>query len=110
MPSWPWVLLLLAVSGMVPTARAEDGYELWLRYPAAPAQWLETYHRAISEVVTGTSSPTLKIATAELARGLTGMLGTAPPAVAAPTREGSLILGTPRSLPLIGKLPLDLAH
>src|SRR5215469_15470199 len=108
MPCWSQVLLLLTVWGMAPAALAEDGYELWLRYRALPPPWLETYHRAVTEVVAGTRSPTLEIAGAELERGLAGMLGSAPPAAATPTRDGSLILGTPRSLPLIARLPLDL--
>jgi alpha-glucuronidase len=108
MPSWSQVLLLLTVLGTAPAALAEDGYELWLRYHPLPAQWLETYHRAVTEIVSGTRSATLDIAGAELARGLTGMLGAAPPSAPAPTRNGSLILGTPRSLALIARLPLDL--
>jgi len=108
MPSWSQVLLLLTVWGTAPAALAEDGYELWLRYRAVPAPWLETYHRSVTEVVAGTRSPTLEIAAAELARGLAGLLGSAPPPAPAPTRDGSLILGTPRSLPLIARLPLDL--
>ena len=79
MPSWSQVLLLLTVWGTAPAALAEDGYELWLRYRAVPAPWLETYHRSVTEVVAGTRSPTLEIAAAELARGLAGLLGSAPP-------------------------------
>src|SRR5215469_17785196 len=108
MPSWSQVLLLLTVWGMAPAALAEDGYELWLRYRPVPAPWLETYHHAVTQVVSGTHSPTLEIAASELARGLGGMLGAAPPPAPAPSRDGSLILGTPRSLPLIAALPLDL--
>jgi alpha-glucuronidase len=108
MPSWSQVLLLLTVWGIAPAALAEDGYELWLRYRPLPAPWLETYHRAVTQLVAGTRSPTLEVASAELERGLAGMLGSAPPSAPAPTRDGSLILGTPRSLPLIARLPLDL--
>jgi alpha-glucuronidase len=110
MPSWPRVLLLLTVLGTAPAAFAEDGYELWLRYRPVPAQWLENYHRAVTEIVLGRRSPTLEIAGSELARGLAGMLGSAPPTAAVPDRDGSLILGTPRSLPWIARLPLDLGR
>jgi alpha-glucuronidase len=110
MPSWSQVLLLLTVWGMAPAALAEDGYELWLRYRPLPAQWLETYHRTVTQLVSGTRSATLEIAGAEMARGLTGMLGTAPPRAPAPSQDGSLILGTPRSLPLIARLALDLGR
>ena len=109
MPSWSPLLLLLTMLGLAPAAVAEDGYELWLRYHPVPAPWLATYTQALTQVVAGTThSPTLAIADAELARGLAGMLGNAPPAAAAPTRDGSLILGTARSSPVIARLPLDL--
>jgi alpha-glucuronidase len=110
MPSWVRVLLLLTVLGTAPAALAEDGYELWLRYPPLPAQWLEAYHREVTQVVSGSPSATLDIARAELTRGLAGMLGAAVPAAPAPTTDGSVILGTPRSLPLIARLPLDLGR
>ena len=108
MPSWLRELLLLTLLAAAPAAYAEDGYQLWLRYPPVPAPWLESYHRAVAEVVSGTRSPTLEIAQTELARGLAGMLGAAPPSAPAPSRDGSVILGTPRSLPLLAQLPLEL--
>src|SRR5215470_6537914 len=108
MAYWSPVLLLLTVWGAASTALAEDGYELWLRYRPVPTPWLETYHRAVTQVVAGSHSPTLDVADAELTRGLAGMLGSAPPSSAAPTQDGCLILGTPRSLSLIASLPLDL--
>ena len=102
------VLLLLTLLATAPAACAEDGYELWLRYRPVPSPWGENYRRAVSQIVAGERSPTLEIARSELMRGLAGMLGTAPPRAAAATRDGSLLLGTPRSLPLIGRLPLGL--
>jgi alpha-glucuronidase len=69
--------LLLVV---VPLARAEDGYRLWLRYePVADSSLRESYSRALGEVVLatpdGAESPTLGAARAELVAGLRGLLG-----------------------------------
>ena len=73
----PALLRFLALLLLVPLARADDGYRLWLRHeplPAAPA---------IPAVVIATrddaGSPTLAVARDELAAGLGGLLGRAPP-------------------------------
>ncbi|HYC71433.1 MAG TPA: alpha-glucuronidase [Opitutaceae bacterium] len=73
----PALLRFLALLLLVPLARADDGYRLWLRHeplPAAPA---------IPAVVIATrddaGSPTLAAARDELAAGLGGLLGRAPP-------------------------------
>ena len=49
------------------SARAEDGYRLWLRYP--------TTDKAGSPLTPGASSPMIAAAKAELARGLAGRTG-----------------------------------
>jgi alpha-glucuronidase len=102
-----WLLLLSLASSASP-ARAEDGYELWLRYRPVPAEWLAAYRPKVSEVVSSEHSPTLDVARAELSRGLGGLLGTAPPLSSHPTRDGSIILGTARATPLIAGLQLGL--
>ena len=102
------LLLALGLLGLVPAAGAEDGYDLWLRYAAADAQHRSAYQTAITQVVAATDSATLQAAHTELRRGLTHLLGAAPPDAASPTADGALLLGTPRSLPLLAKLPLDL--
>src|SRR3989344_2409037 len=58
-------LLLLAA----PSARAEDGYELWLRYrPLAPSYATKVAAIAPALVVDAPPSPTVDAATAELGR------------------------------------------
>ena len=100
-------LLLLAV--VAPCAYAEDGYDLWLRYRPVQGEWLETYRAAASEIVPPRAqSPTLEAASSELSRGLGGLLGATLPLVSQPTRDGSVIIGTPRSSALIAGLPLEL--
>jgi alpha-glucuronidase len=92
-----------------PGAFAEDGYDLWLRYRPLEGEWLATYRAAATEIVQPRKpSPTLQTASAELTRGLGGLLRMALPVVARPTKAGSIILGTPRSSPLIAGLHLDL--
>ena len=106
------LLLSVAISTVVavPT-HAEDGYDLWLRYRPTTSESLTSYYRhAASEIVTGSSSATLDIVRSELSRGLSSLLGATRPIVAAPTRDGSVIFGTPRSSPLIGKLGLPMAR
>ena len=100
---------LLVASAMLAllgdTARAEDGYDLWLRYPrVTDAARLAEYRAAASQLVTGADSPTLRAARDELVAGLTGLVGTAPEVRDAVSADGAIVLGTPRSSPLIRSL------
>ena len=101
-----WRLALLMLCGASQAAVAEDGYDLWLRYRPLPPAQREADRRALSAIVAAARSPTLDIAQAELVRGLGGLLGTAPPLNAEPTRDGSLVFGTARTSPLIAALRL----
>src|SRR5215813_7566709 len=102
-------LALLALAVMGPAARAEDGYDLWLRYRPVQDDLLSAYRAAATEIVAPrTLSPTLAVAASELSRGFGGLLGTAPTAVPEPTRDGSVVFGTPAASPLIAQLHLDL--
>lgn len=100
-------LLLAALIMAAAGARAEDGYDLWLRYRPMSGEWLKSYRDAAREIVPGTPSATLSIAQAELVRGLGGLLGEELPISAQPTRDGSIIFGTPQSSALIAGLKLD---
>src|SRR5271154_1123312 len=44
------LLVCLVVSGL-PFARAEDGYDLWLRYRPVEAPWSERYGTSVRELV-----------------------------------------------------------
>ncbi|HVO09613.1 MAG TPA: alpha-glucuronidase family glycosyl hydrolase [Vicinamibacteria bacterium] len=95
------------------TARAEDGYELWLRYrPVSDAALLARYRAAIRELVVEGDSPTLRAAREELTRGLRGLLHRETPAGASAAADGALLVGTPRGSKAIGSLGLssDLAR
>lgn len=100
------VLLLLAAGHVV----AEDGYDLWLRYPALD----DTGRTALSGQLRAIAapadpSPGIVAAIAELRRGLSGLVGQPVPVVAGP-RPGAVLLGTPRDLPAIGALDLPLTQ
>ena len=99
-------VLVLGSTLAFPTV-AEDGYELWLRYPQANATSRERYREAISSIVTSKASPTLQAAHDELAAGLKGILGVDIPSGDSPEGSGVLLLGTPSS-PFIAELALPL--
>ena len=95
--------ILLAVPSV---ARAEDGYDLWLRYrQVADASRLAEYRGSITALVMEGASPTLRAARDELIMGLRGLLGTSI-AVEVGPRAGTLIVGTPASSPLVASLGL----
>ncbi|WP_421731426.1 alpha-glucuronidase family glycosyl hydrolase [Brevundimonas sp.] len=106
-----WLILLVIAAifvGAPRMAAAEDGYELWLRYPPAEASLAGGYRNAARGLVPGENSPTIQIATTELTRGLTGMIGQAP-APSDTVADGAILYGTPASSPLIAGLGIDLA-
>ena len=93
---------LLAAPLCVTGAHAEDGYDLWLRYrPVAGA-------RARPAIISTADTPTLKVARAELERGLTGLLGSAPTQGSGQAGAGTILLGTPAGSPVVAALNLPL--
>src|SRR4051794_30252592 len=91
------VLLLITATA----ARAEDGYRLWLRYDALPARALRVYRPLVTSVVVQGKSATLDAARAELSEGCAGMLGRSVPSSERVERDGAIVVGTPKSSPLI---------
>jgi len=95
---WVVLAILAGVMGSRP-ARAEDGYDLWLRYrPVAGAQ-------DVRGVVRDERDPTIDLAAAELVRGLSQMAARSVGESA--IGDGSVVIGTPRS-PRIAALRLPL--
>ena len=91
--------VLLAVTMTASAVRAEDGYDLWLRYrPLSAAQ-----RPVVRTVAPSADTPTLKVARAELERGLGGLVGGAP----APDSP-IILLGTPSGSPAVAALSLPL--
>ncbi|HKB96892.1 MAG TPA: alpha-glucuronidase family glycosyl hydrolase [Rhizomicrobium sp.] len=95
-------LLLLAVP-----ARAEDGYDLWLRYRPMEANAQAQYRPLATAIVSEGTSPSLNAARDELTRGLSGLLDR--PVGTGAVAEGAVVIGTPANSPLIAGLKLPLA-
>ncbi|KQV56110.1 MULTISPECIES: alpha-glucuronidase family glycosyl hydrolase [unclassified Caulobacter] len=85
------LLLLIA-----PAARAEDGYDLWLRYKPVEASARAPYAAAARAVAPVADRPGLQLARAELVRGLTGLLGQAPATAERASQDGVILLGLPQ--------------
>lgn len=105
---WPAAILfclgLLALS----PARAEDGYDLWLRYRPLPNAQAQAYRAQLQALVAPQSTELQRSARAELLRGLEGLLGQAPASATQVEGGGTLVIGTPASSTLIARLRLPL--
>src|SRR3954470_18309540 len=97
--------LLTFVMGL---ARAEDGYDLWLRYRPLDDAAQARYAPLARGVLAAHTSPTQQAALAELQRALRGLLGAEPQLQDTPT-QGAIVLGTPASSAVIAALDLPLA-
>jgi alpha-glucuronidase len=106
---------LLTLSGIVSfahmsPAHAEDGYDLWLRYPPMESSSAGDAWRARTvQIVAASGSSTLEIARRELSNGLAGLLNTRIPETREVTANGALVIGTPASSPAIAALGFDLS-
>ena len=103
----PWLIICLIVCLQLftsATAKAEDGYRLWLRYDPLPHSALGAYRPRVTSVVVQGRSATLDAARAELVGGCAGLLGGAVPAAEEVVRDGAVVVGTPRSSPLVAGL------
>lgn len=69
-----WMVALATVV-LPPAARAEDGYDLWLRYRPADAARSHDLAAHATAIVASGSDPMLAVAVAELQRGVQGMTG-----------------------------------
>ncbi len=99
-----WVVLAGAL--WTAPARAEDGYDLWLRYRSLPTAQAGAVATQATAIVRDERNPTLDLAAAELARGLSGLTGRA---VADGTvTDGAIVIGTAKSARIAGLgLPLQ---
>lgn len=88
---------------------AETGYEVWLRYPPLPVNLLPAVQPRLTAIVVPGNSATLTTIRAELSAGCSGLLGTPIPVREAIERDGTILVGTPKSSPLITKLKINLA-
>ena len=83
-------------------ARAESGYELWLRYTLVKDTVRRAeYRAALLRVVSQGGSPTSRAAIDELRTALRALLGAVPRMTRGMVAGNSLIIGTPTSSQLI---------
>jgi alpha-glucuronidase len=99
--------ILLVALLAAPAAWAEDGYELWLRYPrVSDAALLKEYQSLVSSILVAGESPTSRVAREELTRGIRGLLGVEVPLVRDSARDGVIVAGTPATSTRIAGLNL----
>jgi len=89
-----FTLFIFSLLIMAIPAKAEDGYDLWLRYNRiADHDKIKTYQRAIASVLIAGESATLDVAQRELSLALTGLLGKPPAFQTTLQKNGTLIIG-----------------
>lgn len=100
--------LLASIVVLIPAdAEAEDGYALWLRYKPSAAATVSVDRERARALLPQGGSTTIRIAAAELKRGLAGIHGVEPPEVPAPV-DGAIVFGTPAGSNDIAALRLPL--
>jgi alpha-glucuronidase len=105
MPDRRFVGLVLGLAAAWPiSARAEDGHRLWLRYDRLPERVLGAYRPRLASVVVPAGSATFDAVRTELVDGLSGLLGHPVPVAGDVDRAGAVVVGTPRSSPIIAGL------
>ncbi len=101
-----FIFLALFLTLVIP-ARAEDGYDLWLRYqPIVEPKLRKAYQQQLGSILVEANAPSLDVAAAELQRGLSGLLGK-PVASTKKLSSNALVIGTPANSPLIASLNLS---
>jgi alpha-glucuronidase len=101
----PTIGVGLIALGASAVARAETGYELWLRYaPVADASTRAGYRNAATAIVVQDRGPTAAIAASELERGLGKLLGAAVPRADTVRGAGAVVVGTPSGSPIVAAL------
>ncbi|HEX7764743.1 MAG TPA: alpha-glucuronidase family glycosyl hydrolase, partial [Cellvibrio sp.] len=102
-----WLCCLIPMLA-IGKAKAEDGYEMWLRYHAvANEQQLKTYRQQITQLVVQGESATMQKAATELQRGLSGLLAKPVASATQHPAKNALIVGTPKNSALIAALGLE---
>jgi alpha-glucuronidase len=96
------ILLFAAVA-----TKADDGYRLWLRFDQLPGPAISQLRFQVTSVVINANSPTLDAIRSELVNACAGLLGRAPAVRTSIERDGTVIVGTPASSPLISGLKWD---
>ena len=107
MPRYIIKLLLLIILCFNFSAKAEDGYRLWLRYDLITNSGkLKEFKSTFTSILTSSESPTINVARRELGMAATGLLGVQASTLKNTLQDGTIILGTGKSS-LIASLHLD---
>ncbi|MEQ6334204.1 alpha-glucuronidase family glycosyl hydrolase [Sphingobium sp. MK2] len=102
-------MMAVALASLTPLARAEDGYDLWLRYPRADDATAARISAHARVIAAPTGSATMQAARDELQRGIIGMTG-APPSLSDMVAPGALWLATPKTAPALPVKTNDLGQ
>jgi alpha-glucuronidase len=101
------ILLLCLFFVTMLTARADDGYRLWLRYElVSNPQLLANYRNAITSIYFAGTSASIIAAKDELQMGLEGLLGRKY-VLQNNLSSNQLVIGTPKSSPVVAGLSLN---
>ncbi len=90
---WLYWIMAMALVALSPAARAEDGYDLWLRYAPLEGDAAAALTRVTGTIVAPGTSATAEAARAEMLRALTRLRGNAP-ATSDQVQDGALLLLT----------------
>jgi alpha-glucuronidase len=103
---WAACLVVVVQILFASVANAEDGYRLWLRYDLLPQQSAQQYQTGIKSLVINGNSATFEAIRDELSSGLSGLLGRQI-VLKNEIGDGAVVVGTPKSSPVIASLRLD---
>lgn len=94
------IIFTLLVVLSAPFLRAENGYDLWLRYkPVENKARLASYRRLITAIQVNGNTATLQAAKEELLLALKGLTGSTTPVTILPKQNGTILLANSSSLP-----------
>ena len=93
------LLMIGLMVGCLTASFAQSGYNLWLNYKPLEAPLAEQYRTAIQTLVFPVTNDTDSLAKQELLTALNRMLGSVPGDAMQPERAGTLLVGTPSTLP-----------
>jgi len=101
-------VIFLAGPALLTTAKADDGYRLWLKYDRITDKaYQKECNTTLAGVMITGDSPVMNAAHDELVAGLAGMTGRRVTEVSSLKANGTLVAGTFRSSPLIASLLPD---
>jgi alpha-glucuronidase len=99
------LIVLVLVSFFNAGSKAEDGYRLWLRYDRiAENELVKQYIRHTTELIIEDTDPVITAAREELQEGLNGMLGENIRVKERVSKDGAIIIGTPKGSSIIRQI------